>query len=381
MTVTNIVLLIGLFVVAVLAAYLWGRLQSGNRSDQAANAPAPKRQATPGSDPAERAANPASEAPTVPHSRSQSEPKNRPLRPVVSPNVGAVDPKRPAVANIKSWGYQLQKLDVDHAAASPFDLLVIDYSRDGSEEQVITPAEMAKLKRKPDGSRRLVVSYVSIGEAEDYRFYWNDAWKSRQPKWLLDENKDWKGNFTVSFWEPEWQAVVCGSPGSYLDRIQALGFDGVYLDKCDVFEDLQQKLPKVAATRPDIEGDMVKFVVKMSQSLKSKDPNFLVIMQNAETLLEHRELMQAIDGVAKESLLYGLNGPEKLNPADEIEFSRNLLLKAKAAGKALMMVEYLNNPAKIAQAAETLQGTGGVLFISPKDCDLKVLNYETPHLA
>ena len=279
-------------------------------------------------------------------------PKNRPLRPVIGPNAAAINTSRPPVASISSWGYQLQKLDVEHAAASPFDLLVIDYSHDGSQERVITPAEMAKLKTKPDGSRRLVVSYVSIGEAEDYRFYWDNAWKGRQPKWLLEENKEWKGNYPVCFWDPGWQSVVCGSPDAYLDRVMALGFDGVYLDKCDVFEDLKDKLPKVAATRPNLEGDMVKFIGGVSRYLKSKDPNFLVIMQNAESLLEHGELMQAIDGVAKESLLYGINGPEKQNPPDEIEFSSNLLQKAKAAGKAVMVVEYLNNATKIQHATD-----------------------------
>jgi cysteinyl-tRNA synthetase, unknown class len=378
MTVINILLLAGLFAVAVLVAYMMGRSRSGGSTA----APTQKTtwQPTPVAD---RAAVPASEAPTVPYSRTTSEPeampsKKRPLRPVIGPNAAAVDPNRPTVANISSWGYQLQKLDVDHAAASPFDLLVIDYSHDGSQERVITPEEMAKLKTKPDGSRRLVISYVSIGEAEDYRFYWDEAWKGRQPKWLLEENKEWKGNYPVCFWEPGWQSVVCGSPGAYLDRVQAMGFDGVYLDKCDVYEDLKEKLPKVAATRPDLEGDMVKFIAATSRYLKSHDPNFIIVMQNAETLLEHRELMQAIDGVAKESLLYGIGGPEKLNPADEIEFSSNLLQKAKAAGKAVMVVEYLNNPAKIEQAAATLKGSGCVLYIAPKDRDLKKLNYDAP---
>jgi cysteinyl-tRNA synthetase, unknown class len=381
MSVINNLLALGLVAVAVLVAYLMGRSRSGT-----ATAPDQKTawQPTPVADQAaDQAAIPASEAPTVPHSRTKSEPqamppKNRPLRPVVGPNAASNDASRPAVANISSWGYQLQKLDVDYAAASPYDLLVIDYSHDGSQERVITPEEMAKLKTKPDGSRRLVISYVSIGEAEDYRFYWDDAWKGSQPKWLLEENKEWKGNYPVCFWDQGWQSVVCGSPGAYLDRIMALGFDGVYLDKCDVYEDLKEKLPKVAATRKDLQGDMVKFVIGVARYLKSQDPNFIVIMQNAEGLLEHDDLVQAIDGIAKESLLYGIGGPEKQNPPDEIEYSSNLLQKAKAAGKAVMVVEYLNSAPKIEHAKAALKGSGCVLYIAPKDRVLKKLNYDAP---
>jgi cysteinyl-tRNA synthetase, unknown class len=36
------------------------------------------------------------------------------------------------LAASKSWGYQLRKFDPDTLAASPYDMLVIDYSRDAS---------------------------------------------------------------------------------------------------------------------------------------------------------------------------------------------------------------------------------------------------------
>jgi cysteinyl-tRNA synthetase, unknown class len=377
MSVINNLLTLGLFAVAVIIAYLWGRGQSGKsgQSPQGDQAADKNWRPTPVADQSTAESEPAAARPFA-NQETTMPPKSRPLRPVIGPGSAAANTNRPPVAGITSWGYQLQKLDVDYAAASPYDLLVIDYSHDGSQERVITPQEMAKLKTKPDGSRRLVISYVSIGEAEDYRFYWDDAWKGKQPKWLLEENKEWKGNYPVCFWEPGWQSVVCGSPSAYLDRVMALGFDGVYFDKCDVFEDLKEKLPKVAATRKDLEGDMVKFVTGVTRYLKSQDPNFIIIMQNAEVLLAHDELLNAIDGIAKESLLYGINGPEKANPPDEIEYSSTLLQKARDAGKAVMVVEYLNNASKIEHAVAALKGSGCILYVAPKDRDLKKLNYD-----
>ena len=96
--------------------------------------------------------------------------------------------------------------------------------------------EITSLKTKPGGRRRLVIAYMSIGEAEDYRFYWRKEWDYRPPVWLGDENPDWDGNFKVHYWEPEWQEIIFGQENSYLDKILEAGFDGVYLDIIDAFE-------------------------------------------------------------------------------------------------------------------------------------------------
>lgn len=283
----------------------------------------------------------------------------------------------PVLKDVKSWGYQLQNLDVRRAAASPFDLLVIDYSKDGGDEGALKPAEMERLKVKPDGGRRLVLAYLSIGEAESYRSYWRDEWKRQKPSWLLRENPEWKENYAVCFWEPGWQELFCGAPGAYLDRILAQGFDGIYLDKCDVVDDLREHERKAAASRKDLDGDMVRFVDRLAGYARSKRPEFLVIMQNAEHLLERAELRRLIDGVGKEELLFGVDGGEKPNTRDETEWSRERLDLVRKDGKAVLVVEYLNDRAKIAKAAEEIRRLGYVLYISDKNRELDKLHYTT----
>jgi endo-alpha-1,4-polygalactosaminidase (GH114 family) len=44
----------------------------------------------------------------------------------------------------------------------------MDYSRDGSDVEKFTAGEISALKISPGGSKT-VLSYMSIGEAEDYR--------------------------------------------------------------------------------------------------------------------------------------------------------------------------------------------------------------------
>src|SRR5690606_8166438 len=76
---------------------------------------------------------------------------------------------RELLHNAKSWGYQLQDIDVGKLARSTHDVLVIDVGDGGSG---LTRANIERLKRKRDGKRRIVVAYLNVGEAEDYRSYW-----------------------------------------------------------------------------------------------------------------------------------------------------------------------------------------------------------------
>jgi cysteinyl-tRNA synthetase, unknown class len=118
-------------------------------------------------------------------------------------------------------------------AATGYDIILMDYFYN---EEEFTPNEISRLKTKNSGGQRLVIAYLSIGEAEDYRYYWKDEWKSDPPSWLKEENPDWEGNYKVEYWDPGWQSIIYGSSDSYLDKIIDNGFDGVYLDIIDAFE-------------------------------------------------------------------------------------------------------------------------------------------------
>jgi len=124
--------------------------------------------------------------------------------------------------------------------ATDYDLVLIDLF---FNDLVFTPIDIARLKIKNNGSQRLVICYMSIGEAEDYRYYWQKEWKVGEPIWLEKENPDWKGNYKVRYWEEEWKSLILGDNSAYLDKIINLGFDGVYLDIIDGFEYFEDKYP------------------------------------------------------------------------------------------------------------------------------------------
>lgn len=114
-----------------------------------------------------------------------------------------------------------------------FDILIIDLF---FGKELLAFEEVKSLKTKKNGGTRLVISYMSIGEAEDYRYYWKDEWNYKLPYWIVEENPEWEGNYTVKYWMYEWQSIIFGNNNSYLKKIIDSGFDGVYLDKIDVFE-------------------------------------------------------------------------------------------------------------------------------------------------
>ena len=99
-----------------------------------------------------------------------------------------------------------------------------------------TAQEISMMKTRSNGGTRKVICYMSIGEAEDYRFYWKSYWKTSPPDWLIAENPAWGGNYKVKYWDKNWQNIIYGSGDTYLQRIINSGFDGVYLDIIDAYE-------------------------------------------------------------------------------------------------------------------------------------------------
>ncbi len=114
-----------------------------------------------------------------------------------------------------------------------YDILIIDPF---FNETSLSFEDVKSLKAKKNGASRLVLAYMSIGEAEDYRYYWEDEWNNSLPYWIVEENPDWDGNYTIMYWLYEWQSIIFGNNNSYIKKIIDSGFNGVYLDKIDVFE-------------------------------------------------------------------------------------------------------------------------------------------------
>ena len=135
---------------------------------------------------------------------------------------------------INPVNYASKEEFINAVVQTNFDMLIMDLYFD--ENTSFDPAEINQIRSKANGGKRLVVCYMSIGEAEDYRYYWQSSWEENKPVWLDGENPDWEGNYKVRYWEKEWQNIIFGNDGSYTKKILDAGFDGVYLDIIEAYE-------------------------------------------------------------------------------------------------------------------------------------------------
>lgn len=117
---------------------------------------------------------------------------------------------------------------------SNFDFLIIDPF---VGKEILTKEQVSKIKTRPDGTQRKVIAYMSLGEAETYRDYWDSKWGVGNPKWLIEENKNWANNYIVEFWNSDWKEII----KNMQLKISNSNFDGYFLDTIDSYQKFENK--------------------------------------------------------------------------------------------------------------------------------------------
>ncbi|MFO1142613.1 MAG: MJ1477/TM1410 family putative glycoside hydrolase [Amaricoccus sp.] len=258
--------------------------------------------------------------------------------------------------------YQLQNASFGSLSATDFDFGVVDMDDAG-----LTASQVAALEKQGKG----LVSYVSIGEAEDYRGYWQSSWNSKKPAFLLGENPDWPGNYSVKFWDPNWQKLMFDR----VDQALKLGYQGVYLDIVDAYQ-VAQVQKAYPGTDAELRQEMIDFVTALSAHVKAEKPGFMVIPQNAVGLLAASEddasvpnaaYLRAIDGLGVEDLWYDGN-----NAADWTQDDLQFIRLAEDAGKFVLATSYPTDDAKQDAFVSGAIRAGLVPFVADRDLTGKI---------
>jgi len=265
--------------------------------------------------------------------------------------------KPEAVAKLKESGRDWIVLDATFAGETPWEQADLDAIRSGK-------------------AGRKVVVYISIGEAEDYRPYWQSEWVSsgkrtaNAPAWLGIENPEWKGNYQVKYWNAEWQKLMLAA----IDDAMAHGFNGVYLDIVDGFETFEQGANGYLVDRMNPETkqtyrrDMVDWVKAIAARARAKNSAALVISQNGSQLAEQKDFVEVINAQGIEDLF--TNG-DKLQPASHTDEILGHLKTLALANKPVLLIEYPKTPERQALSKKLAKENGLVWLVT--DRQLKTL--------
>ncbi|HNW92264.1 MAG TPA: endo alpha-1,4 polygalactosaminidase, partial [bacterium] len=234
--------------------------------------------------------------------------------------------------------------------------------RDGSDDNPYTAADLAAIRAGRSAVR--ILAYFSIGEAENYRGYWQAFWDANDdgrpdpdaPAWLGPENPDWDGNYAVRYWDPAWQELILAR----LDRLVTAGYDGVYLDLVDAFEywgpDGDQPAPRNTAAR-----DMADFIARLAARARTRNAAFLIVPQNGEALGEYAEYRRLVNGIGREDVWY--DGDDR-QAGDETAGVLRALKRFQDDGKFVLTIDYPTTAGARA-AYYAAAGAAGMLALAP----------------
>ena len=280
------------------------------------------------------------------------------------------------INSARSWGYQLEGIKFDDVQRSPYDLLVVDATTGLAAQRPFRRDEVQALRTNLMDRRAWCSRTCRSAKPKtiDLNILRPEYMEEDAPDWLMHENKDWKGNRIINFCSDGWQKTIFGDEQgnslyssdqlSPLYKLIDLGFDGVYLDRVDVYEEVGKQCPNA-------EERMVDFVVKLAAHARKRNPYFMVVLQNAEDLLKHPRMVKALDAVAKESLFHGWGGGDGSNSkatssAADITWSTTRLNIAKKAGRPVFVVDYCADRTRADLSVKSIRAQGYVPYIAKK---------------
>jgi uncharacterized protein (TIGR01370 family) len=324
-------------------------------------------------------------------------------------NFGGAPVAAPRLADVTHWLYlidvNLEPRGVGQIVASAYDMVVLDFIPSEEYNTDYPMAEVvAQLHTAPHP--KLVIAYVDVGEAEDYRSYWQPGWRVGSPEWIAGDDPDgWEGNYPVAYWYDEWREIWLGEGGT-LGQILDAGFDGVYLDWIEAYSD-ENVIAIAEEDGVDPLEEMIWWVQDIAGLVHDRCSNCVVIAQNAAELAERDDYVEAIDAIAQEQIWFD-GGADNDPPGDcplprteaEVDSEAyraslsppcrrvyddpdstlhvssaellHYLTLAQSKGLLILTVDYALQPENVAWVAETSRSLGFVPFVSSRALDRTV---------
>ncbi|MFQ5574558.1 MAG: endo alpha-1,4 polygalactosaminidase [Terriglobia bacterium] len=276
---------------------------------------------------------------------------------------------------VRFFCYQIQKQhfddNIEKIVQSDYDLVIVDQIRSIlGDEDYDSQGEVRRIKesRGRTGRGKIVLAYIDVGEAESYRWYWKDTWEVGNPDWIVAEDPDgWDENYPVKFWVGEWKRLM----KSYVKRIMDDGYDGIYLDWLEAYSFAPvAEAAEQAGLDPALE--LREFVRELATFARSREPEFILVAQNAPEMGEDAEYVALFDAIAQEAIWYDGGGDpdDETEPGDhEVDTDLtqeyvNHLEDWQALGKPVFNIEYAEEPENAVEAYRLGEEHGFVSYVT-----------------
>lgn len=210
------------------------------------------------------------------------------------------------LSKVAHWFYYLgfnpDEKTIQQIEDSTYDMIVMEPIFT-EEENTDFPISNVVTRLHSAAHPKLVIAYIDIGQAEEWRTYWQKGWGIGNPSWIVADDPDgWEGNYPVKYWDTDWKNIWLGSSG-YLQQLIDAGFDGIYLDWVEAYSD-ENVLSAAAADEIDSREEMITWVGELAAFGRTQNPNFIVIGQNAAELALQENYLEIIDAVAQEQVWF-----------------------------------------------------------------------------
>ncbi|MDR3211886.1 MAG: endo alpha-1,4 polygalactosaminidase [Planctomycetota bacterium] len=222
--------------------------------------------------------------------------------------------------------------------------------------------------RPADKGNRRCIGYMSIGEAENGRWFFPAI---ADQSWVLDPNPDWPESYRVDSRSLEWQDLLLFQVAqSILDQ----GYDGLFLDNVDNGEILIEEDPERFAGADQATIDLIR-------KLRERYPDATIVANNG---LEVVPLAAPyLDGMMYEGVRSTWKAPEGDEETDADGFAygdidpeyREWLLprleRVKAAGVPILALDYtyINDQDKVEKLYQECRQDGTIPYVSIRSLD------------
>jgi cysteinyl-tRNA synthetase len=257
-----------------------------------------------------------------------------------------------------AWIYQLSGYEdggLDAIAEAPGAAAVVDLARDGGEDY-FTAEEVGAVR----DSGKEVYAYFTMGSIETYRPEYAAVAATDM---VLNRWEEWPDEYFTAYWDERWWELVMRPR---LDRALEAGFDGVYLDVPNAYEEIDLDLAP-GEDRESLAREMVDLIAAVAEYTGERRPDFAVLPQNSPELREFPGYLESIDGIGVEELFFAAT-----DEPCEAEWCEENLEHVRAiaeAGKAVLAVDYAEEAANAEEACARYAEEGFLGYVAGVDLD------------